>query len=202
MYPHLLRQAKIYLGPEYFLMAELPEVMPIRQKVYDVMITMGGSDPAGLTKRVLRTTTQNPPSYTINVVLGPFFAEHKQIYEFAGSCGLVKIYENPDNFLELLSRQDIVISAAGRTLYECAYLGRPVIVVPSIEHESIISAEFARITGSFDVGLWDELMSPAKINNALNTYILNPSLRQSVFDSSRELVDGHAMERVLSLFEL
>lgn len=200
-YPHLISKTKIYLGPDYFLMDKPSEVVPINDVVNNVMITMGGSDPAGLTLKMLQGLLRNTLNYTLHVVLGPAFIGHREIYALVASNNSIKIYEDPVDFLKLLSCQDVVICAAGRTLYECAYFGRPVIVVPSIEHEAVISAEYARLTGSFNIGLWDESLSPIKLIKGLNKYNEDYSIRKAVYESSRALVDGHAMERIKALLE-
>ncbi len=200
-YPHLNIQTKLALGPEYFLLEKQPDITPIKSTVQDLMITMGGSDPADLTVKVLSALMKQNIEYNINIVLGPSFTEHKKICGLVNNKSNIKIHQNPANFLELLSRQDIVVTAAGRTLYECAYLGRPVVIVPSIEHEAVTSAAYSRLTGSLNIGLWDETTSPIKIHNALSAYIDNYNLRASVFSTSRSLVDGQAVKRILPLLE-
>jgi len=197
-YSQLSDKTKMYLGPSYFIMDNPPSIIPLKDSVRNVMITMGGSDPAGLTVKILKVM-MNTVNYHTHVVLGPAFTEHKSIYNIAKNREFIKIYENPLNFLELLSSQDVVISAAGRTLCECAYLGRPVIVVPSIEHEAKISLEYARLTGSFDIGLWNEEVSPNKVISALNKYANSYTLREYVFNYSMGLIDGLALERIMTL---
>ena len=102
----------------------------------------------------------------------------------------------------ILSQQDIVITSAGRTLYECAYQGRPGIVVPSIEHEGKTSAEYSRLTGGFDVKLWRDEESPNIILQSLREYTRDVSRRKAVFRASRKLVDGKGLKRVLSIVDV
>ncbi|MCX5816451.1 MAG: hypothetical protein NTX75_09455 [Proteobacteria bacterium] len=201
-YPHITKNVKLALGPDYFLMERCPEVEPIKESVHNVMITMGGSDPAGLTVKIVSCLLEHDLNYKLNVVLGPTFVEYKELYNTLRSNNLRQIYNNPPDFLGLVGSQDIIITSGGRTLYECAYLGRPVIVVPSIDHEKKTSAEYARLTGSIDIGLWNDKMSPAAIKAALDLYIQNRSSRQSIFEASRGIVDGRAMQRILSLLNI
>jgi len=200
-YPHLQGKSRLFIGPEYFLIGALPEIMPLRKTVQDIIITMGGSDPAGLTVKVLRAVLQGGYEMTINVVLGPTFTEAGIIYDLAAGYQSVRIYENPKNFLELLAGQDIVLCAAGRTLFECAYLGRPVIVVPSIDHEEVTASRYAELTGCFDVGLWDDANSPKKLNRYLKDYAEDSSCRSNLFARSRSMIDGFALQRILTLIE-
>lgn len=202
-YPHMDGRTKKYLGPAYFIMDKCPEFVPIRSEVRDVMITMGGSDPAGLTTRVLRCLVgerEQRKGLRICVVLGQLFTERDAVRRLAERSESVIIHENPSNFLALLAGQDIVVTSGGRTLYECAYLGRPAVVLPSIDHEEATSSAYATATGSFDAGIWNEEQSPGKIWAAIERYRNDHSLRRSVSDSSRFLVDGGGMRRVLRLF--
>ncbi|GAX62915.1 spore coat polysaccharide biosynthesis protein, predicted glycosyltransferase [Candidatus Scalindua japonica] len=197
-YPHLTNRTKLCLGPKFFFTESLPEIIPIRDNVKEVMITMGGSDPAGLTLKILSSLTECLTAYNVHVVMGPAFTDEEQVSNLTVNFKNIKIYKNPDNFIELLSQQDVVITAAGRTLYECAGLGRPLIVVPTIEFEALRSIEYERLTGSFDIGLWD-VSSPEKIMNAMRIYTENKNLRRSIFKTSRRLVDSHGLERILNL---
>lgn len=199
LYPHLDDKTRLYTGPNYFFMDVMPEFFPIKEDVRDIMVTQGGSDPTGLTINVLRCIKSSNFQYTINVVLGPLFTDRKALDDIIDNDSRIKIYENPADFLHLLSRQDIVITAAGRTLYECASAGRPVIVTPSIEHEAVIGAEYARLTGCFNIGPWHDSESPSMIVNALSAYRDSYSLRNYVSERGREIFDGNALQRIIAL---
>lgn len=198
-YPHLQGKSRLFIGPEYFLMGAFPDIMPLRKTVRDIIITMGGSDPAGLTAKVLSAVLQGGYEMTVNVALGPTFSEAEIIYDLAAGYPSVRIYENPENFLQILSDQDIVLCAAGRTLCECAYLGRPVITVPSIDHEEVTASRYAELTGCFDIGLWDDANSPEKLNGYLKDYAEDFSWRLTLFAKSRTMIDGFALQRILKL---
>ena len=110
-----------------------------------------------------------------------------------------RIYRNPSNFLELLATQDLVICAGGRTLYECAYLGRPIVIVPSIEHEAITAQIYNQLTSCPNVGLWTDRTSQ-KIWNAVNEYE-SLEFRKEVSTLSRKLVDGLAYNRIMNIIK-
>lgn len=198
-YPELSNRTKKYLGPKFFVMEDCAKPIPPRKKIKDIFITMGGSDPAGLTVKILGSMPEIFFSFNINVVLGPLFTEHRAVRTVTDSRASVHVYENPPDFLELLSRQDVVVTAAGRTLYECAFLGKSVITVPSIEHEETISREYSNLTGSIDIGQWKDGESPKRLAEALNLYESDTGIRQSIFEKSRSLVDGIGLKRVLEI---
>jgi spore coat polysaccharide biosynthesis predicted glycosyltransferase SpsG len=200
-YSQVNGQTRLALGPKYFLMTQKPEVSPLRERAENVMITMGGSDPAGLTQKILPALIHHSALCRFNVVLGPAFTGADAIEALCQNEDRIRLFKNPQDFLTMLSRQDIVITAAGRTLYECAYLRRPVITVPTIEHEALTSAEYARLTGSIDIGPWNEADSPVQLARALDIYLNSYEKRESVFNASGSVVDGSGAERILDLLK-
>lgn len=199
VYPKLSGKTRKYLGPKFFVMDDNVNLVPIRETIKNIMVTTGGSDPAGLSLKILRSMPEILFKFNINVALGPLFTEHKDVLKIVGSRTSVKVYDNPPNFLELLSHQDVVITSAGRTLYECAFFGKSVITVPSIEHEENTSQEYSVLTGSIDLGLWNDKESPGRLAKAISFYEDNPVIRQSIYKKSSNLVDGRGLKRVLGI---
>ncbi|HNX82012.1 MAG TPA: hypothetical protein PKL77_07700 [Candidatus Omnitrophota bacterium] len=200
-YNRLIGSTKLFLGPDYFLLNKPPRVALIRKHVHTVMLTMGGSDPAGLTLKILRVLieTRACADCSLTVVLGPLYQGTKDVYELIGNQKYIRILQAPSNFLEILRKQDIVITACGRTLYECAYLGRPAILVPSIKHESIIAGIYAQKTGCINIGLWNKKKSPLKLVKSLAAYKARLDLRRSIHAAGRAFIDGKGQERILEL---
>lgn len=199
LYPGISNRTSKYLGPKYFIIEETGLVIPPLKRVTDIMITFGGSDPAGLTVKLVCSLPEIFSKFKVNIVLGPLFTEKDEIRQAVGERKCMFVHDNPAHFLRLLSRQDLVITAAGRTLYECAFFGKTVITVPSIEHEAITSREYAILTGSIDIGLWKDGKSPAQLAEALELYQSNPVIRQRIYEKSRQLVDGQGLNRVLEI---
>jgi len=204
-YPHLSSTTKRYLGPQYFLMDNPPARLPLKKSIRQVMITMGGSDPASLTVKIVRAVLEDrsPAQYRLNVVLGPLFNERDDILRMASSTEQrISVYHAPKNFLNLLNEQDIVICSAGRTVYECAYLGKPMILVPSIDHELSTAMEYESLTGCTNIGLWKEADgSPLHLLKALDKYEKSFTLRKSIHDAGRQLVNGEALHTICSIIE-
>lgn len=203
-YKYLIAKTKIYRGPEYFLLDNPPVVVPVQREVKKIMLTMGGSDPANLTLKILNVLLRKNTSedYLLNVVLGPLFQEKNKIIAFTKNFSYVRVLDSPSGFLNILSKQDIVITAAGRTLLECAYLGRPVIIIPSIDHEAVISSIFSEKTGAFDLGIWDRRSTPLKLLKSIAEYKNSYELRCSTHRANRRLIDGRGRERVLNIIGL
>ena len=201
-YPAISEHTKLFIGPQYFIIAG--DIYPVEPKptVENVLLTMGGSDPAGLTVKILRPIADHFTGYKLNVVLGPLFTEHQKVYEIIKGHRNIVVHENPDNFIGLMSRQDAIITAGGRTLYECAYLGKPVLIIPSIEHEALMAEAYAKATGSCFLPAWEDAVSGHRVSEALNYYSNNYSIRKAIYQSSIKLIDGNGVERILGLLGL
>lgn len=198
-YPGISAATRKFLGPKYFIMEENGPMVPPLKKIADIMITFGGSDPAGLTAKIIRSLPEEFSGFKINVVLGPLFSGKDEVLQLAGSRNFIFVYDNPADFISLLSGQDIIITAAGRTLYECAFFGKTVITVPSIEHEAMTSREYAVLTGSLDIGRWEDNRSPLRLAEAFVICQSDFNIRQRIYEKSRQLVDGFGLKRVLEI---
>ena len=193
------KKTSLYIGPEYFLSEGLPSPEELNEKITNVAVTMGGSDPAGLTKKIVEILIESSENKQYNIILGPLFCDISEQYirEICRGKKNFIIYKNPTNFLGILALQDLVICAAGRTLYECAYLGRPTIVVPSIEHERVTAVKYSELTKSHNVGLWQD-DTPLKIKKSISRYE-NFQLREELHFLGRSLIDGNANDRIMKL---
>ncbi len=198
-YPNKSEITKVYSGPFYFILQNPPRCRPIHRIVRSITLTMGGSDPAGITLKILKNCLLELQQYDLNIILGPAFKNPQEIINLVKCYKNVRIYQDPPQFLSLLSVSDVVITAAGRTLYECAYFGRPSIIVPSIEHESVTAKTFAELSGSTEIGRWDDLTSPIRIIRALSSYSQNYTIRKQIFTKSRQMVKNDGQKRVLNI---
>lgn len=201
-YTGISKETQFCVGPQYFIIGN--DIKPIepRPTVEQVLLTMGGSDPAGLTVKILRAIAGHRLSYRLNVVLGPLFTDQPTVYAILENRPNILVHENPTNFIELLNEQDVIITAGGRTLYECAFLGKPVLVVPSIEHELATARAYVEATGSQFLPVWEDPGSGQQLLAIVDYYARNYSVRKSIYASSRKMIDGDGMKRILELIDL
>jgi spore coat polysaccharide biosynthesis predicted glycosyltransferase SpsG len=198
-YPDKIHKTKIYIGPRFFMFDNPPKPIPIHRDVNEITLTMGGSDPAGITLKILGTCLPDLTCYKLNIVLGPAYKDQEKVNSLVKKHDNIRILKDPPEFHSLLSKSDVVITAAGRTLYECAYLGRPLIIVPTIEHESVTAKKYAELSGSIDVGCWDTEKAPEKIIHALFCYAHDYHMRKTIYKKSRQVVDNKGIQRVLKI---
>lgn len=121
-------QGQVYSGIEYFPIKN--ELVMARQMVKkepgSLIVTMGASDPNGLTVRVMQAVAGM--GKRVKVIIGPAVQQKRDIY-VAAAAGDFEIYEDPSNFAEILASARMAVTALGISIYEMAYLGiKPVVI--------------------------------------------------------------------------
>lgn len=121
-----------------------------RDSARRVLITFGGSDPAGLTFRVLDAVAE-ACTLAITVVAGlglSRFDELASRVDALRARGLdVTLFRDAPLMSDIMREADFAFSSAGRTLYELAHMGVPTAVL----HQNEIETEhaFATIDNGF-----------------------------------------------------
>ncbi|MBZ2171987.1 hypothetical protein [Nitratidesulfovibrio sp. SRB-5] len=120
-----------------------------------VVLTFGGSDPTGLTGKVLAALEKAALPLSLTVILGPGFAAENPIEPLAESLAATVI-RAPERLLPILCDADLVLCAGGRTLYECTALGLTTLAIASTDNEAAVIAAFLA-RGMLPAGLaaWD-----------------------------------------------
>lgn len=120
-----------------------------------VALTFGGSDPTGLTGKVLAALADAALPLSLTVILGPGFANESPIEPLAESLAAT-VVRAPERLLPILCDADLVLCAGGRTLYECTALGLPTLAIASTDNEAAVIAAFLA-RGMLPAGLaaWD-----------------------------------------------
>lgn len=178
-------EADLFLGPRYFFLP--PQYESVTKTAGSatarprVLFTFGGSDPTGLTERVLLALADEPDmGAELLVVLGPGFGGVAKARELCAKLPTpCDILHAPDDLLSCFLQSELVVTSGGRTLYELHVLEVPTIAIASIDHEADAIAAFAE-RGMLVAGLeqWDAY----GFVRALKEYVSN----------SMEGVDAHS----------
>ena len=123
---------KYYISPKLFMFYE---PIAIKERVQRVFICFGGADPKNYTDRLLSMITKREYSeYEFTVVLGKAKNNVEALLTY-NRYPNIQVYYDAGNMPELMSDCDIGITSRGRTGYELAILGIPVIVMAQNERE-------------------------------------------------------------------
>ena len=192
---HALPETRFLLGASYVLLRHEFAANPpreIRDRVMRVLVTVGGSDPIGLTPRLANWVRKGMDGIGVDVVVGPFFQKTR----VEGEMAQVIVHREPNDMRALMLAADIAITGGGQTTYELAATGTPAIAVRLADNQR------ANVTGLAEAGTLDYVGDigdgdlEGKIVTALKRLAEDREQRQEMSQRGRRLVDGRGAERV------
>jgi len=123
----------MFWGPRYvdlrdeFYSAPVKTVEP---DVRRVLVTFGGADPANLTEKTLRVLASLPGDFEVQVILGLAYGPREALREQVARLGpRFEVREQVRDMSRRIHAADLVITSAGRTVYEVAAIGTPCVVL-------------------------------------------------------------------------
>lgn len=123
----------MYWGAQYADLRDEFTTAPVKAvgpDVRRVLVTFGGADPADLTAKTLRVLGAMPGDFEIEVVLGLAYGPRDDLRALARALGpRVTVAEQVRDMSRRMHAADLVITSAGRTVYEVAAIGTPCIVM-------------------------------------------------------------------------
>lgn len=196
------KNTKLFLNTKYWIVAE--EFSKFRKKLddikqkqkYNVIISMGGSDPNNLTSVILKSI-QNISSVKIIVVTGPLFSHMSELQKIIKSTTDVKLIQSSDKLWKEFSCADIAICNGGNTLFELAAMSIPTLSIPGFKHETKYVDAF--VSDNFSINLGYHQSDVEIINSTMLELISNLSLRRKMCVNGKKIVDGKGLSRVVKI---
>lgn len=187
-----------YIGTEYFPLDEkfmdLRSINNKKEKRFNILVTMGGSDPNCITLRVIKAL-EDLENIDITVLIGPSF-KLENAEEISKSVnGNIKLKQNVSNVAELMANADIAITAFGITLYELAYMGVPAIIIYNYLSDKADVDIFQKLGTSISLGYYKDV-NIKDILAAVYQLRDNEALRKMMVLKGKALVDGKGNERI------
>jgi spore coat polysaccharide biosynthesis predicted glycosyltransferase SpsG/L-amino acid N-acyltransferase YncA len=200
---------------------------PIRQRVLDarqvvkpvdnatysiarsVLVVMGGTDPVGLAPAAVGLLARTGLSLDVTVIALGEIAERARAAALDSRLSL-NVVAPVDDLPALMARQDLVVSAAGTSVWELCCLGVPMAVVWAVDnqregYERVVAAGAALGLGGPELG--DRELregGPSRTDGAvdrLRTALTDPRVRADLTLAGRRIVDGLGAWRVVRTWE-
>jgi UDP-2,4-diacetamido-2,4,6-trideoxy-beta-L-altropyranose hydrolase len=195
-----LRPDNVYLGLEYMPLREAFRAdmeYKLRDRITDVMITTGGSDPLYATGTILDKLV-SIPNITLHAVSGPFNKNADRLKAEYGNNKNIIIHENLKDLKALMKSCDVVITATGSTIYEVSALGVPMICFYFAENQRQGAEEIEKLTDIVNAGCFalDGDATAENIRKALLKCIDDYDYRNTIHTQEKKLVDGNGAYRI------
>lgn len=160
-----------------------------------VVVTMGGSDPAALSLRVLRALEGIDGLLRVRLILGRGFAHRAALETLRPTLRQpLEILEDVNDMPAALADADLAVAAFGVTAYELAALGVPAVLL-GLSADHAHSAEALHQAGmAWSLGEHAAL-SDTDLTAAIQSLLANPAAR-SAMRAACTLVDGRGAQRI------
>jgi len=169
---------------------------PIQQAVKQLLICFGGSDPVGMTNRVVDWLAPALPRQVerATVVVGPGFNDADQLAKLIATDGRWRLLRAVSNMAELFQDADVAILAAGTLIHEAAATGLPGLFV-ALTADQEREAKWLAAAGAAEyLGRHTDVQPKALI--AALTRLADAAVRQKISQRAQTLIDGRGGERI------
>lgn len=161
-----------------------------------VLVVMGGTDPQDLSPGVVAALSATGLPLEVTVVAPDRL--HAACTEAADGVGLT-LRSDVQDLPALMVAQDLVVSAAGTSVWELCCLGIPMALVCAVENQRI---GYERVVGSgAAAGLGVTLADPESAVATLARVLGDADERAALADRAGALVDGRGSWRVVTAWE-
>lgn len=162
----------------------------------DVLITMGGSDAAGMTAFALQALEPLPMALSVLVVVGSAFGRALDLLDAtARSRHSVRVERTPASMAALMRGSRIAVASFGVSAYELAACGVPAIHLCATDDHARSSSAFADEGIAITAGVFGRVL-PGQIADAVTRLMGNAGRRGEMAARARRLVDGRGARRV------
>lgn len=174
----------------------------VKNKISDVMITTGGSDPCfaakAFTDAFLMEEELRETQIVYHIVSGPFNIYSNELHQLYDNNSQVEIHEHVTCMKEIMKECDVVLSATGSTIYEVSALGIPLIAFYFAENQRQGAEMLSEITHVINCGNFaqDSKQVVEKAREALLHCLRQKKYRETLHREEKSLVDGQGAARI------
>lgn len=200
LYEKKEEEANIYWGEKYYLIRDeflLESPRSFREKVQEILVIFGGTDPNDLTEKTVRAFMKLSAEQELHctVILGMGYQYAEKIRNLV-SCMADRfdVIQDVKMMAQYMARADIAVSSQGRTMLELVSMKVPTILMAQNERE--MSHVFGSLENGFlNLGLGKSIESDT-IYETMQWLIHCPRVRRNMWEQMSKKDLTHGMERV------
>ena len=169
-----------------------------------VLVVMGGTDPAGLAPAVVELLARTGLALEVTAIAVGESAERVRAAA-RGTALSLSVVAPVDDLAALTSGQDLVVSAAGTSVWELCCIGVPMAVVCAVDNQRVGYDRVVEAGAALGLG-GPELGEPGTVGNEravglLRAALTDSRLRAGLVLAGRQVVDGLGAWRVVRMWE-
>lgn len=189
---------ELYSGWEWVIIRKefVKNYHKVSNKIPKLLITMGGSDPQGMTLKVVKALDKLNESFNVVVVLGSAFQYQKELYRVLTTCKHhVDVCKNVQNMAKLMSQSDLAVASFGVTAYELAAMGVPAIYICLTEDHAESASLFKEEGIAISIGEFTKV-TDLQIAEKVKQLLRNKAKASEMSVKARNLIGGRGLERI------
>ncbi len=159
-----------------------------------VLVSMGGTDPLGLTLPAVEAIARLPATFDATVVLGPGAAPHLES-EIGKVAPRFEIIRAPNDLPRLMAEADLGVISFGVTAYELGALGVPALYLCLTPDHAMSASAFECAGMGVSLGVAGEI-NDMMIAGAVQSLLADTERRRAMSAAGRMNLDGRGAERV------
>jgi UDP-2,4-diacetamido-2,4,6-trideoxy-beta-L-altropyranose hydrolase len=195
---------KFYVGWEWVILRKefstTPfSLLPACPKIPRIVVTMGGSDPQGMTIRTVEALELLDEDFEAVVVLGAGFQHKNRLNTLLSDCKhQYDVRKNVQNMAELMSQNDLAVASFGVTAYELAAMGVPAIFICLTEDHAESASAFVEEGMAISLGVFTHVTTEM-IEREIGSILNNKLLLSKLVDNAKKYIDGQGATRITRL---
>ncbi len=164
------------------------------EKVYRVLVTLGGSDPDNVTEFLIGALAQVKLPLEVVVVVGGSNPHVARLETAVSHTPHIQLQRNVTNMPDLMAWADIAIAAGGSTSWELCLMGLPTLMVILADNQEKIVQGLEQAGIVVNLG-WHHTLNQATFIHKLTALLQNPHQQQQMGQRGQKLVDGYGPQR-------
>lgn len=164
-----------------------------------ILVTMGGSDPAGLTLKALKALDSLEDEFDTIVVVGGAFCHNKELEKILGSSRRhFEIRRNVADMAAVMAEADLAVASFCVTAYELATVGVPGIYLCLSDDHAEAALAFVQANIGISLGVHTGV-TESQLAERIKAFLGDPRSRLEMSRKSRTLIDGGGSKRIARL---
>jgi spore coat polysaccharide biosynthesis protein SpsF len=161
-----------------------------------LLVSMGGSDPFGLTLRAAQALTSLDAAFRARFVIGPGMKDKSRIARKIVSLqSNFETIEGADDLMTEYASADLALASFGVTAYELAAFGVPAVYLCISPDHALSASAFAAAGMGVSLGL-AETITNREMAGAVETLLGDKERRREMRAAGLMNIDGHAATRI------
>ncbi len=197
------KNSQTLLGTEFALLREEFSDRPDGRSFEDVkniFVSMGGSDPRGITLQILKGLEKVTKPLEIDVILKQDSRGFQEVKEIeAKSHHKIRVIKDAKRMSELMKHADIAFGAGGSSAWERCSMALPTLTILVADNQKKVISELSSYGAIINLGPYENV-TPELVYESFAKIMTDPGKLLEMSEKARTLCDGKGCERVSDFF--